>query len=1002
MRVEPPMIVSKTGNISLQSYLSLVIKHPVWPLLVVALVTALFGWQLPGLSFKTTVYDLIIEDLPEAERYRDFRDLFGSDEIIRMVVKAEDIFDPATYAKVTQLSEAVLKIEGVRRVISLPEAKKNVDPRSEWPLEKFSAMLKPVELFQRNLISQDQRTTIITMVLSYEADRAAVIDAARNLIQGSGKDLHLYQIGIPLVSEALAQYTQQDFLHLTPITLGIIALLLVVLFRNLHCLVLPLACVTLSAVWTFGFMALQGVSVSMLTIIVPVLLIAVGTAYCLHICSEYLTQVHHAESARAAVLETFQHMSFPVTLAVLTTIFGIGSLATNRITAIKEFAGFACFGIAALLVIILTFFPAVLALIPLPKNRSKDRATGLERWMVRLLNRIVELNLNHQKPCLLVLGIITMTCAVGLLFIRVETNPVSFFKAGTSVSRNFHNIYQDMSGSFPMNVAMSGPTEDYFEDPSNVAELARLQTFLMSLAGVDKTISFADYLMLVNYTYNRFDPAYYVLPEDPYEMRMLVNNFKILLGNDLLKTFMSSDMRQANILMLTHIASSRQFLKTKKAILDHVAVDLDKEATWEVTGLGVVTAASSYLLTMGQVKSLAVSLVLIHLVMVLLFLSVKVGLIAVIPNLFPIVVNFGIMGLFGIPLSVATSLIASIAIGLAVDDTIHYLVRYNTEFKKDLDKDRALRTTLMAVGRPIIFTSLTIGIGFSVLLFSHFQPTAVFGLLMMITMVSALVGDLILLPTLMMHVELVTAWDLLKMMPTVGGISPGMVHELNQPLNAIKVGNDLIKLLISRGGPVQENQVEAVAREMGKQIDRASLMIERFSRAADMPGIDKQAVQINDPILSTLDILGHQLKLDSIEVRLELEDNLPQVMAQHNRLIQVIYNILINAKEAIDVKKAAAGSEQSHWIALRSFYENGRVYVHVADTGIGLSEQLHDRVFEPFFTTKAKGSGKGLGLTISKQIIRDCKGRIEIQGLPHGGAAVTLDFPALADQPSSS
>jgi C4-dicarboxylate-specific signal transduction histidine kinase len=347
---------------------------------------------------------------------------------------------------------------------------------------------------------------------------------------------------------------------------------------------------------------------------------------------------------------------------------------------------------------------------------------------------------------------------------------------------------------------------------------------------------------------------------------------------------------------------------------------------------------------------------------------------------------------------VATSLIASIAIGLAVDDTIHYLVRYNSEFKKDLDKDRAMRTTLLAVGRPIIFTSLTIGIGFSVLLFSHFQPTAIFGLLMMITMICALVGDLILLPTLMMHVELVTAWDLLKMMPTVGGISPGMVHQLNQPLNAIKVGNDLIKLLISRGGPVQESQVEAVAKEMGKQIDRASLMIERFSRAADMPGIEKQAVQINDPIRSTLDMLEHQLQLDSIDVKLDLSDNLPRVMAQYNRLIQVIYNIVINAREAIEAKRAVNGFEQIHWISLRSFFENGRVYVHVADTGIGLTEQMLDRVFEPFFTTKAKGHGKGLGLTICKQIMRDCKGRIEIASLPDGGVAVTLNFPVISDK----
>lgn len=987
------MAAPKLSYLSFKSYLAFIVNRPVWPLLAVAVITLMFGWHLPKLSFKTTVYDLIIEELPEARQYRNFRNLFGSDDIIRVVIEAEDIFDPATFAKVTQLSNAGRDIEGVRRVISLPEVKINVDLRSEWSMEKFSTMLKPVDLFHKNLISRDHRTTIITLVLAYDADREAVIAAVRDLIQKSGKELSLYQIGMPLVSEALAQYTQQDFFQLTPITLVIIAVLLLVLFRNVLCLVLPLACVSLSTIWTFGLMAYKGISVSMLTIIVPVFLIAVGTAYCLHICSEYLTHAQTESTAKAASQATFSQMAFPVTLAVLTTIFGIGALMTNQIVAIQEFAGFACFGIAGLLIIVLTFFPAILALIPLPKSRSEKDAAGLDRLIDTLLARIVALNLKHQKPCRYVIGAIATMCLVGLLFIRVETNPVSFFKTSTTVSRNFHSIYQQMSGSFPVHVVMSGPVEDYFEEPSNVAELARFQTFLMSLEGVDKTISFADYLKLVNYSYNRFDPAYYTLPEDPYEMRMLVNNFKVLLGNDLLKAFMSPDMRQANILMLTHIASSRQFLKTKAAIVDHVAAKLDPDLVWDVTGLGMVTAASSHLLTVGQVKSLSISLVLIFGVMVALFLSAKVGLIAIIPNLFPIIVNFGIMGLFGIPLSVATSLIASIAIGLAVDDTIHYQVRYNREFKKDLDKDRAMRTTLMAVGRPIIFTSVTIGIGFSVLLFSHFQPTAIFGLLMVITMTCALVGDLILLPTLMMHVELVTAWDLLKLMPSIGTMSQGMVHELNQPLNAIKVGNDVIKMMIKRGDPIEGKQIEAITREIGNQITRASQIIERFSEAGKLPGLEKQVIKINAPIRDTLELLEHQLKLDSIKVQAYLAADLPPVIAHHNRMEQVMYNLLINARDAINAIQSQKGLTQPHSIIVRTFHEKDHICITIEDTGIGIAENSLDRVFEPFFTTKDPGKGKGLGLTICKQIVRDCGGRISIESAPEKGTLVTISFP---------
>ncbi|MCP4711231.1 MAG: MMPL family transporter, partial [Planctomycetes bacterium] len=173
----------------------------------------------------------------------------------------------------------------------------------------------------------------------------------------------------------------------------------------------------------------------------------------------------------------------------------------------------------------------------------------------------------------------------------------------------------------------------------------------------------------------------------------------------------------------------------------------------------------------------------------------KVGLIAIIPNIFPIIITFGIMGWFGIHLSMVTSLIASIAIGLAVDDTIHYLFRYNREFKIDLDKDRSMADSIRYVGKPVLITTITIGLGFAVLLFSSFKPTAVFGLLMVITMLSAVIGDLIILPSLMLNVELVTAWDLLKLMPTLSGISNAAAHELNQPLNVIKMGSDYLNMI---------------------------------------------------------------------------------------------------------------------------------------------------------------------------------------------------------------
>ena len=687
-------------------------------------------------------------------------------------------------------------------------------------------------------------------------------------------------------------------------------------------------------------------------------------------------------------------MAFPVTLAVLTTLIGIGSLAANHITAIREFAFCACFGMGSLLVILLTFFPAALSLLPLPGGKAASPSL-VDRAINRLLGLLVDLNLKYQKRCMIVIAIISAICIFGLFSVRVETNPVSFFKPGTSVSRNFHDIYQQMSGSFPINVTMAAKTEDYFEEPDNIARISELQAYLDQIPGVDKSISFADYLMLVNYAYNQYDPEFYALPEDPYELRMLINNFKILLGNDLLQRFMSPDYSQANVLLLTHIASSRDFLEARTNIESEAGRMFGKELRVDATGLGVIIAASSHLLTVGQVKSLSISLALIFAVMVALFLSAKVGLIAVLPNLFPILVNFGLMGLFDIPLSTATSLIASVAIGLAVDDTIHYLVRYNSEFKKDMNKDRALRDTLLVVGRPMLFTSGTIGLGFSVLIFSHFEPTATFGILMIVTMVSALVADAILLPTLMMHVELVTAWDLLKMMPMVGGIPPSMVHELNQPLNAIKVGSDFIKRMPRQGAQPNADHLMAVSVEISEQVKRAAQIVQRLNDLGDPPMVDKGPLYVNPPIRRTLEILGNQFELDDIEIQLELDEDLPAIHGQYNQLVQVIYNLLDNAQDAILARRKDEDLQAwlCHTITLSTFVRNGFVKITVSDTGAGISDHHIDRIFEPFFTTKPESKGKGLGLTICEQIVRDFGGRMKVASVVGQGSTFTLSFP---------
>jgi predicted RND superfamily exporter protein len=971
-------------------WLTFLVDHPFHILIPALLITIVFAYHLPKLQFQTSIYNLAIEDISETVRYESFKKEFGSDEIIFVVAKAENIFAPATFERLELLAQALAKVKGIRRVISLPGIRKDMDLTERWNLADFERLVAPVTLFQRNLISADRKKTVVTLLLEDIEVKDEVIPAIEKIIAQEQDGLSLYQIGMPLVSQALAGYTEKDFLRLPPITFVLMAVILFYLFRNLLGVLVPTSAVLVALIWTFGTIAWSGTPLSMLTMIVPIIIIAVGTAYCMYILAEYLDSAAKSDSPREASLLCFTHIGFPTLLAVVTTVIGLGSLVLNKITAIREFAIFSCVGILSLLLILLVIMPAVLALVPLPQKKEKRVGKDL---LHGLLAKIIRLNLRHQRITLPIIACISLVSIIGIYHVKVEANPVDYFKKDTPISRHFHDIYQDMAGSFPLNVVLDSKKEDFFEDADNLDLISRLQQFFDSLEGVDKTISFVDYLKLINYATNEYKQEYYSIPEESFEIRMLMNSYVSMLGQDMFKRFLNDEISNTNIILRTHISNSKDFLLIKEKILSYLRENLPEDFSFEVTGFGIVISQSSHLLTKGQVKSISVTLVLIFAVMLLLFLSGKAALIALLPNIFPIVINFGLMGWLGIELSIATSLIACIVIGLAVDDTIHYLVRYNSEFKKDMDKDRALHDTIKSVGKPIIFTTLTIGVGFSVLLFSHFKPTAVFGLLMVVTMLSALVGDLLILPSLMLHVELVTAWDLVKLIPAQSGMSATMAHELYQPLNAIKMGSEFLQMMIQQEANIPPEDLSQVANDMSEQVDRTAEIISRLRIFDHRQEIAREKVNVNEPIRNVLQVLGDQLRLENIEVTLHLDEKIAPIMAHNNRMAQVVFNLVSNARDAIKQKNDEGREMSPRVIDIHSFSDNSRVVFTVSDTGTGIPRHVRSRIFEPFFTTKQTGRGKGLGLCITCEVVKDYRGHIDFQTEDGKGTTFKVSIP---------
>ena len=230
-------------------------------------------------------------------------------------------------------------------------------------------------------------------------------------------------------------------------------------------------------------------------------------------------------------------------------------------------------------------------------------------------------------------------------------------------------------------------------------------------------------------------------------------------------------------------------------------------------------------------------------------------------------------------------------------------------------------------------------------------------------------------------------------MTTLGEMSAGIAHELNQPLNAIKMGNEYIKMMIDKGTHIPEKELLKVSSHVSDQVDRAAEIINRLRDFGRKPDLAFEKVDINNPVRAVSSIVNQQLALQNIKVRVKLEENLPPILANNNHLEQVIFNLVTNARDAIYQKKGEGSQAGEDVIAIRTFTENDRVVIAVSDTGIGMPDDIKDKIFEPFYTTKEVGEGMGLGLYITYGIVKNYNGEIEILSEEGRGSTFKLTFP---------
>ena len=746
----------------MQHFFDLITRNALLVLAALAAITLFFAAHLGRLHVDTSVTQMIVKDLPEKAEFDRYKSEFGwNPSDILVVFKSEDVFSPSAYSRIKELTEALRSVEGVKRVASLSTLKYDLDFLNEWTLEDLKRNVFAADIFVNHLVSEDGKTAAIIVVSEQDAVATKTSQTIERILEkyrDPSRPFQIYQIGTPVIGHTLTQYTQRNLVTLPVLAALIMFLVLIVCFQNLRGALVPLSSVGLSLVWTFGLMGLADVSLSMVTMIIPVLVIAVGTAYALHIMAAYNDATENHPVHREAVVAGLIKVCLPTLLACLTTIVGFASLLLNEIEITRDFALFSCVGIFFLLTVHLTYIPALLSLLETPY--STGRRSQLP-WIESFLTRVLHVSLHRPKMVFVASALVTLTAVFGLFRIQVETTPINYFKKDDPLRMAFDDVYKNLSGIYPVNVILRSGQPGYFKSPEALRLVESFQEFAVGIEGIDMTTSVVDLLKLEGlFTRNFADKStYYVLPDDPFIVQEAVKNLRLLDGDETIDYFVSKDFKRINITCRSHATSTSDFIQMEQTLSEHLEKHLPEGVRYDITGLTMAISHSSKAITLGQIKSLALAMFFVFVLLSFLFLSPRVGLYCMLPNMFPILVNFGVMGWFGIDLCVATSLIASIAIGLSVDDTIHYAFRYNHLFKTKFGREKALLLTTTSVGKPILFTSLAVGLGFSVLLCSSFVPTILFGILMLITAVSALAGDLIILPAILYRTDLVTLWD---------------------------------------------------------------------------------------------------------------------------------------------------------------------------------------------------------------------------------------------------
>ncbi|MBC8209978.1 MAG: MMPL family transporter [Gammaproteobacteria bacterium] len=798
----------------MKKILTLSASFPRLILLLLLGLTVLAATQLNRLQIDISAQSMMVKTDPLWLTYQQSLETYGSDNVVIIFLQDDDLFSPEKLQKIQTLnqnlqaldfvtgSSSLFNVPNVNEVDGYIVTKPFLDtiPQQQQALDALLAAAASNPMVNNNLVSTDGKTMAINLFLDgaihYPGRDSEITRALEQQLQPMREHLDtVFQMGSSYVRDAISEQILQDQQQILPASLAILILVLGFSLKRFNCAIVPLTTALMSIVLTLSVMALLEVPVNVLTSIVPALLIIIGSTEDVHLLAEYHAGIEQQLSRPEAVARLPQTQSVAILLTFITTFVGFMSITVNDLELLSQFGWVVSMGLALNFLITILFIPAYLQLF----GSRQPRQQATENYYQRFARAIFHVVIRFKKTTLAILLITGAVFIWGAQFLQVNNNTLDYFGADSEVNIRAAKIHQQLSGMQTFSILLDSSIEGTFLKVRYLQDIHQLQQFIEQRRAFDKTVSFADFIMLTNKVMEGTKQL-----SMPYEDD-LVRSYMGLVQPDTVKNYVSEDYSSARILVRHNLHSSRQLDAELAEIQRFIDDELNTSLRVQFSGESVLTNRAADSMAIGQIQSLLLMVVVIFLLVSLLFIDIRAGLLAIVPNIYPVIILFGVMGYLQIPLNTGTTMVAVIALGICVDDTIHFLSRYHFFTRGTQDVEQALRQTVEHEATPIITTSLSLALGFAVLTLSSFQPLVHFGALSALVMLLAMFSTFVLTPILLSYTRLITVWDMLSLNLKSSVLEKSVFfHGLN---------NFEIKKAILSGNIVQFNQGDIMVEQ---------------------------------------------------------------------------------------------------------------------------------------------------------------------------------------------